>query len=84
MATIRSIRSGGWSDPATWNLGRTPRDGDRVIIGNDTRVVCEPHMAPIRGSQVEFEGMGGVLDTSKIKLTGVGMKGATSMPSEEK
>jgi hypothetical protein len=31
--TITAVHSGNWSDPSVWSLGRTPRAGDRVLIG---------------------------------------------------
>ena len=30
--TIRSARSGAWSDPATWQGGRLPKAGDSVLV----------------------------------------------------
>lgn len=83
MATIKSIQSGGWSDPNTWDLGRLPRDGDKVIIGNDTRVTCEPDMPQIKGASVHFEGMGSVLDTSRIRVSGLAFKGSNASVARE-
>jgi hypothetical protein len=34
--TVRSTRSGSWSDSKTWQGGRVPQTGDNVLI-------CEPH-----------------------------------------
>lgn len=31
-ALIRSVGNGDWNDPATWDLGRLPQDGDEIII----------------------------------------------------
>lgn len=82
MPTNKNTRSGDWSDPAIWSLGRVPQDGDRVIIANDTRVTCTPQMVQIRGAEVVLEGMGSVLDTSRIKVSGLSFKGAIT-PTRE-
>lgn len=37
-ATIRSVRSGNWSNPSTWSLGRIPQAGDVVLIADDHTV----------------------------------------------
>ncbi len=39
--TIRSVRSGAWSDPATWKPARIPRAGDRVLVARDTTVTYD-------------------------------------------
>jgi hypothetical protein len=36
--TLRSVKSGPWSSPTTWDGQRTPKDGDRVLIGRKTKV----------------------------------------------
>ena len=80
MPRIKNTKSGVWTDPTIWDLGRVPQDGDKVTIKNNTRVTCPPDMTPIKGAAVEFEGMGAVLDTSRIKLTGVAMRGGSPSP----
>jgi hypothetical protein len=37
-ATVSSVRTGVWSDPATWSPGRLPAANDRVRISGGTRV----------------------------------------------
>jgi hypothetical protein len=37
-ATIASVRSGRWSDPALWSLHRVPGDGDEAVISDDHTV----------------------------------------------
>jgi len=39
--TIRSVTSGSWSEAKTWQPARLPKDGDRVLIARDTRVVYD-------------------------------------------
>src|SRR5437016_5321495 len=39
--TLRSVKSGPWSAPDTWNAQRVPREGDRVLIGRNTRVLFD-------------------------------------------
>jgi len=36
--TITNIKSGGWSDPSVWSLGRVPTDNDRVLILTNTSI----------------------------------------------
>ncbi|MCO6459608.1 MAG: G8 domain-containing protein [Pirellulaceae bacterium] len=36
--SIRSARDGKWSEPATWQPARLPRQGDRVLISRGTQV----------------------------------------------
>jgi len=39
---IRSIQTGDWDDPGTWDLGRLPVDGDEIIIDVDHTVTIPP------------------------------------------
>ena len=32
VTTLRSVKTGNWSDPSAWNLGRVPRAGDTVVV----------------------------------------------------
>ena len=82
MARIMNITSGDWMDPEIWDLGRVPEDGDKITIKNDTRVVCSPRMAQIRGAEVVMGGMGAVLDMAQIKVSGLSFKG-TITPTRE-
>ncbi len=83
MPQIKNVTSGVWTDPSIWDLGRIPKDGDKITIKNDTRVIVPADMVPIKGAAVVMEGMGSVLDTSRIKLTGVTMRGANASVSRE-
>lgn len=40
-ATVRSKQSGPWSSKETWDLGRVPSTGDRVIISPETHVTYD-------------------------------------------
>jgi len=35
---VRSIRSGSWSDPKTWEPARVPEQAERVLVSSQTRV----------------------------------------------
>ena len=35
---VKSVRSGAWSDVTTWDAGRVPREGERVLVSAGTRV----------------------------------------------
>ncbi|HLX60837.1 MAG TPA: G8 domain-containing protein [Planctomycetota bacterium] len=51
--SIRSIADGAWSDAATWEPHRVPRDGEHVLIARKTRVVFDAeNSAVIRYLQV--------------------------------
>src|SRR5262249_1399027 len=39
--TLRSVKSGPWSAPGTWDAKRVPREGDRVLIGRKTTVLYD-------------------------------------------
>lgn len=83
MPRIKNTASGVWTDPAIWDLGRIPKDGDKIIIANNTRVVVPADMVPIKGAAVEFEDMGAVLDTSRVKVSGLAFKGASAAVARE-
>jgi chitodextrinase len=38
LPTITAVKSGSWSDPTVWNLGRLPSTGDVVAIGDGTTI----------------------------------------------
>ncbi len=39
--SIRSVRSGAWSNPATWQPARVPRAGDRVLVARGAAVTYD-------------------------------------------
>jgi hypothetical protein len=39
--SIRSVRSGPWSKPGTWEPARVPRADDRVLVSRETNVVYD-------------------------------------------
>lgn len=39
--SIRSVKSGRWSNPRTWSLGRVPKAGDRVLVSRGTDVIYD-------------------------------------------
>lgn len=54
--TIRSVKSGPWSAPGTWDARRVPGEGDRVLIGRKTTVLYDAESpAVIRYLQVAGE-----------------------------
>lgn len=38
---VRTVRSGNWSQPATWEAGRMPKAGDRVLVARGTDVTYD-------------------------------------------
>jgi len=51
MAVLTSVQSGYWSDPNTWNLGRTPQAGDQVVISSGHTVIYDV----VEGSNLDVE-----------------------------
>ena len=52
--TITNIRSGSWSDPTIWSLGRVPINGDKVQIAPQTTVTYSTvSSASINGIEVD-------------------------------
>jgi hypothetical protein len=41
VATLTSVKSGRWSDPTTWDLGRVPAAGDQVVIASGHTVTYD-------------------------------------------
>ena len=39
--TITSIRSGGWREPSTWDLGRVPADDDIIVVQKGFQVIAD-------------------------------------------
>jgi hypothetical protein len=39
--TLRSVKSGPWSAPNTWDAQRVPKEGDCVLIGRKTSVLFD-------------------------------------------
>jgi hypothetical protein len=63
--TVRSVRSGRWSDAKSWQPARVPRAGDKVLIGRETRIEYDANSeAVIRMVQVV-----GTLSFSRTKDT---------------
>ncbi|MBA4029564.1 MAG: hypothetical protein C0478_01400 [Planctomyces sp.] len=62
---IRSTQSGAWSDPATWDAGRTPAAGDSVLVRGGHRIVYDIESGkPFRVVQVA-----GTLDFARDRNT---------------
>lgn len=59
---IKSARDGDWLDPATWEGGKVPGDGARVLLRHHVLAPREGSGAPsIRLGRVLAEGDGGVV-----------------------
>ncbi|NBY02047.1 MAG: hypothetical protein EBQ87_08720 [Planctomycetes bacterium] len=68
---VRTIKSGAWSDPATWESKKIPKAGDKVIIRTGHKVLYDVASKEIiRGMQI-----GGELafDTTKDTLLEIGL-----------
>src|SRR5216110_1630735 len=63
--TLRSVKSGPWSAPATWDAQRVPREGDRVLIGRKTRVLFDADSTPV----LRYLQVAGVLSFARDRST---------------
>lgn len=64
-----SVKNGNWSDPSTWDQNKIPGDGDIINVAH--HVICDPMMKSIKGAQVSLSSSEAVLDTSKIRFSGL-------------
>lgn len=64
-STIKNIASGSWSDPHTWENGKLPAQGDRVVISEGTWVTYDKQHSPILG-EITVKGK---LDFTRTKNT---------------
>jgi Bacterial Ig domain/G8 domain len=49
---VVSVRSGDWTDPAVWDRGRPPGDGDSVVISAADKVNFDAELATVAGLSV--------------------------------
>ena len=71
IVPVRTIKSGAWSDPATWESKKIPKAGDKVIIRTGHKVLYDVASTEIiRGMQI-----GGELtfDTTKDTRLEIGL-----------
>ena len=78
-ADTHSVRSGDWSDPATWNAGQIPGAADAVTITAEDTVTYDLAAGRVAGVRVEagatllFDpGMDATLETSANVIVEVG------------
>ncbi len=45
---VRSVKSGAWTDPLTWDAGRVPRDGECAVVSVDHTVTLHGETASLR------------------------------------
>jgi hypothetical protein len=70
-ATISSVRSGNWSDPATWG-GKIPAKTDKLFIASGHTVIYDLTLATVAGIHVNN---GGLFSFSPIKTTTLVLSG---------
>ena len=51
LAQVRSVRSGNWSDAATWG-GKIPANTDKALIDNDHTVLYDLELTTVNGIEV--------------------------------
>lgn len=66
-ATHRAVSNGAWSDPATWEGGRVPEDGAKVLIPEGVEVAYD--VAPGAAPRLDIVRVDGLLDWSRSTST---------------
>src|SRR5262245_15409920 len=77
--TLRSVKSGPWSAPETWNARRAPREGDRVLSGRKTRVLFDATNSPV----IRYLQVAGVLSFARDRSTTLNVGVITIQATEE-
>jgi hypothetical protein len=75
--TITNVRSGDWTDPSIWSLGRVPTDSDRVAVGANTTVTY----SALSNARIDGLEINGSLVFSSVVNTRLLVANLTVMPS---
>lgn len=77
--TLRSVKSGPWSAPGTWDAQRAPREGDRVLIGRKTKVLFDVDSPAV----IRYLQVAGVLSFARDRNTTLNVGVITIQATEE-
>lgn len=77
--SVRSVKSGPWSAPGTWDAQRVPREGDRVLIGRKTRVLYDADSPAV----IRYLQVAGVLSFARDRNTALNVGVITIQATEE-
>lgn len=77
--TLRSVKSGLWSSPDTWDAKRVPKDDDRVLIGRKTRVLFDTD-SPVA---IRYLQVAGILSFARDRSTTLNVGVITIQATEE-
>src|SRR5688572_13460201 len=77
--TLRSVKSGPWSAPDTWDAKRVPKEGDRVLIGRKTRVLFDADSPAV----IRYVQVAGVLSFARDRSTTLNVGVITIQATEE-
>src|SRR5262245_32424627 len=77
--TLRSVKSGPWSAPDTWDAKRIPREGDRVLIGRKTTVRFDVESPAV----IRYLQVAGVLSFARDRNTTLNVGVITIQATEE-
>src|SRR5262245_65980840 len=77
--TLRSVKSGPWSAPDTWDAKRVPREGDRVLIGRKTKVLFDVDSPAV----IRYLQVAGVLSFARDRSTTLNVGVITIQATEE-
>jgi hypothetical protein len=77
--TLRSVKSGRWSAPDTWDARRVPGEGDRVLIARQTRVLYDADSPAV----IRYLQAAGVLSFARDRSTTLNVGVITIQATEE-
>src|SRR5262245_36154057 len=77
--TLRSVKSGPWSAPGTWDANRVPREGDRVLIRRKTTVLYDADSPAV----IRYVQVAGVLSFARDRSTTLNVAVITIQATEE-
>src|SRR6516165_6525733 len=77
--TLRSVKSGPWSAPETWDARRVPKEGDRILIGPKTKVLFDVDSPAV----IRYLQVAGVLSFARDRSTTLNVGVVTIQATEE-
>ncbi|MCP4438885.1 MAG: T9SS type A sorting domain-containing protein [Aureispira sp.] len=72
-AVCTSIGNGNWADPATWDCGRVPENGDQIIIAEGHQVDVDCNCGTYSDFRIDVYGVLYFLNGQKVYLDSVGV-----------
>jgi hypothetical protein len=77
--TLRSVKSGSWSAPDTWDARRVPKEGDRVLVSRKTKVLYDVDSPAV----IRYLQVAGVLSFARDRSTTLNVGVITIQANQE-